>query len=285
MSGRRRRVVTGVSSVDYRLPLVRWAADEAAARGAELRLVTAVPRRAAPERYLPADTAEALRTAARARLTQAAKEASVRRPDLFVTTEVVSGPPAEALHGAAAEADLLVVGADDQSPFAEAISGSVPGALLTTSPCPIAVVPQSELVVRADVPVLVALDGAGTSRAALAYAFAAADRSGRALVALHCVPADGRDGMADPEQARALLAFDALYPDVAVTEEVVEGDPANVLTDRSRDAALLVLGSRGRGRLASGLFGSVSRNLIRRSGCPVVVARARAADVRQGGSP
>jgi nucleotide-binding universal stress UspA family protein len=55
------------------------------------------------------------------------------------------------------------------------------------------------------------------------------------------------------------------------------GDPTDVLVTMSRHSAQLVLGSRGRGRLASGLFGSVSRALIRRAGCPVVVARAHAA--------
>lgn len=73
--------------------------------------------------------------------------------------------------------------------------------------------------------------------------------------------------------ARALLGFRELYPDVVVTDEIVRGDPRYVLTEISRSAALLVLGTRGRGRLASGLFGSVSRHLIRHGGCPVVVAR------------
>lgn len=277
MNGEHRRVVVGVSSVDYRLPMIRWAAGEAAARGAELRSVTAVPPRAVPEAYLPAERADALRSAAHARLAGAAELATTDHPGLFVTTEVGGGAPAEVLRDAASKADLLVVGEDDQSPFAEAITGSVPGALLTLSPCPLAVVPHTELSTRDGAPVLAALDEPGTSRAAMAYAFAAADRSGRSLVLLRCLPVGGHDHTVPADQARALLGFRELYPHIAVTEVVAPGDPRDVLAERSRDAALLVLGSRGRGRLASTLFGSVSRDLIRRSGCPVVIARPRAA--------
>jgi nucleotide-binding universal stress UspA family protein len=267
MNGEYRRVVAGVSSVVCRLPMIRWAADEAAERGAELRLVTAVPRRAVPEHHL--------RASARDRLTRAAKEATARRPGLGISTEVVGGPPADVLRGAAADADLLVVGADEGS-FAEAIVGSVPGALLTISPCPLGVVPLAELAARDGAPVLVAVDGA--ARAALAYAFAAAERSGRALVVLRCLPPSRPREPADREHASAAVAgFDARYPGVAMTQALVAGEPADVLTARSRRAALLVLGSRGHGRLASDAFGSVSRALIHRSGCPVVVTRPRPA--------
>jgi nucleotide-binding universal stress UspA family protein len=58
-----------------------------------------------------------------------------------------------------------------------------------------------------------------------------------------------------------------------VSTDTVADDPRHALVAASRHAALLVLGSRGRGRLASNLFGSVSRDLIRRSHCPVVIAR------------
>lgn len=270
-----RRVVAGVSSFDARLPMVRWAAAEAAERGAELRLVTACPARGAADRYLPADPADAIRAAAKRRLADVAKYVVAEWPDLWVSTELLDGTPAWVLRAAAASADLLVVGADDATPFSEAITGSVPGELLTTSPCPLVVVPQTERTVDETARVLVALDEPGTSQAALAYAFAAADRSGRPLCVLRCLPSGVHDRTARTDQARALIGFGELFPRVTVTQELVNGDPRNVLARFSRTAALLVLGSRGRGHLASTLFGSVSRNLIRHSGCPVVVAHAR----------
>jgi nucleotide-binding universal stress UspA family protein len=265
-------VVAGVATSAGR-PVVRWAATEANARHAELRLVTAHPRPAAPDRYLPNETAEDHLSEASRLLTNLAEEAAVDWPGLVVTSGLASGPPAAVLRGATDGADLLVVGADDASPFVEAISGSVPGELLTTTPCPLVVVPRQELTASASAPVVVALDEPLASQATLAYAFATASRSGRALAVVRCVPSGGTA----PDDARALIGFGELYPDVAVSIEVIEAEPRDALVRVSRSAALLVLGSRGRGRLASGLFGSVSRHLIRRSACPVVVARAHSA--------
>jgi nucleotide-binding universal stress UspA family protein len=58
---------------------------------------------------------------------------------------------------------------------------------------------------------------------------------------------------------------------VDLEARVVEGDPVTVLIDASREADLLVLGSRGRGGLAGLLLGSVSQRCAERAHCPVVV--------------
>ena len=51
----------------------------------------------------------------------------------------------------------------------------------------------------------------------------------------------------------------------------IEGNPADVLHDEARDAALLVVGSRGRGGFAGLLLGSVSQRVAQRAPCPVVI--------------
>ena len=51
----------------------------------------------------------------------------------------------------------------------------------------------------------------------------------------------------------------------------VEGSPATVLIEQARDAALLVVGSRGRGTAASLLLGSVSQKLSHHAPCPLVI--------------
>lgn len=270
--GGRRFVVAGVSALDARRSLVAFAADEADARGAELRLVTARPAPAAMDRYLPADPAPAHHAAAERELAEMAAYVRTSRPGLVVSTELVLGLPADVLCTAAEDAELLVVGADEANLVTEAVSGSVPGDLLTTAPCPLAVVPRHDPAVAGSAPVVVALDEHGTAQAAVSYAFAAAARSGRPLTVLHCLPPGPRDTSGGVEQA--LAGFVGDYPDVTVTDEIMHGDPRHVLTDMSRSAAVLVVGSRGHGRLASSLLGSVSRHLIRASGCPVVVARA-----------
>lgn len=61
--------------------------------------------------------------------------------------------------------------------------------------------------------------------------------------------------------------------DATVSIHVVHGSPVRVLLDASKDADLLVVGSRGRGGFTGLLLGSVSRECARRARCPVVVVR------------
>ena len=58
-----------------------------------------------------------------------------------------------------------------------------------------------------------------------------------------------------------------------VTVNVVTGDPAEELINASRDADLVVVGSRGSGGFASLLMGSVSSKVTHHAACPVVVIR------------
>ncbi len=74
------------------------------------------------------------------------------------------------------------------------------------------------------------------------------------------------------EVTLAHILEDATFPPGVVLEaRVVDGTPAEVLIAASETAALLVVGSRGRGRLTGLLFGSVSQRCVERGRCPVVV--------------
>lgn len=87
--------------------------------------------------------------------------------------------------------------------------------------------------------------------------------------------------LASIEQEEALLldgllaGAGAAEPDVVVHHRVVRGNPVTVLVEASRDADLLVVGSRGRGGFRGLLLGSVSRAVLHHAGCPVAVVRGR----------
>jgi nucleotide-binding universal stress UspA family protein len=61
--------------------------------------------------------------------------------------------------------------------------------------------------------------------------------------------------------------------DEAVTTTPVQGHPAEVLMQRAKDAELLVVGSRGHGRIFGALLGSVSQYVAAHASCPVVVIK------------
>ena len=63
------------------------------------------------------------------------------------------------------------------------------------------------------------------------------------------------------------------YPAVSIGYRVLHAGPAKSLIDLSRDARMLVVGSRGRGGLAGMLLGSVSHTVVLHAPCPVVVVR------------
>jgi nucleotide-binding universal stress UspA family protein len=86
----------------------------------------------------------------------------------------------------------------------------------------------------------------------------------------------------DAYSRAAAAELDAIVAEAApgaggfgVEKRVEQGDPATVLIDQSRDADLLVVGSRGHGGFASLLLGSVSQVCAQHAACPVVIVRGR----------
>lgn len=83
--------------------------------------------------------------------------------------------------------------------------------------------------------------------------------------------------------ARATTRVVTRHPELVVHQVVRPVDPSQALLDVSRDAALIVVGSRGRGHVLSVVLGSVSEEVAGRSTCPVVVIRPQhGVEHRQG---
>jgi nucleotide-binding universal stress UspA family protein len=78
---------------------------------------------------------------------------------------------------------------------------------------------------------------------------------------------EGAEGIA----ARAADRAVELEPSVYCEHEAVEGHPAEVLTNESRNASLVVVGSRGHGSFASLLLGSTSHQVVQHAHCPVAI--------------
>ncbi|MCP2279634.1 Nucleotide-binding universal stress protein, UspA family [Nocardia amikacinitolerans] len=80
-----------------------------------------------------------------------------------------------------------------------------------------------------------------------------------------------QDGERTLEQARALAEQAVGDQRLEITTALVESAPIPALKDSSKDARLLVVGTRGHGALRRGLLGSVSTSLARHAQCPVAV--------------
>ena len=100
------------------------------------------------------------------------------------------------------------------------------------------------------------------------------------LMAWQRAPEGNPDTVADTirksdEQALAIAAARAAEaePGLAVDTALLHGPPGEALIKAAADASMLVVGSRGSGRFAALVLGSVSRYVATRAQCPVVVAR------------
>ena len=71
----------------------------------------------------------------------------------------------------------------------------------------------------------------------------------------------------------AVAEVERIAPNVEIDQVLRISDPRAVLLELSHDAAMVVLGSRGRGQVRSLLLGSVGTALVRHAHCPVVVHR------------
>ena len=116
------------------------------------------------------------------------------------------------------------------------------------------------------------------SRHAVAWALAEGRLRRDRVLALHAGPPTSdlveHTMLVEQRHAATFARLTALLGELGggnAAIDVVDGDAATVLAERSRGATLLVVGRRGLGAVASALLGSVSHELARHAACPVAV--------------
>lgn len=136
--------------------------------------------------------------------------------------------------------------------------------------------------------IVVGFDSSPEAELALDWATARADRTGESLRILYVVPLEAPVGLMPPgmpwpvlepseidlDQFEPVARAKAVLGSDRVTAVCVSGNPAGSLVDASRSADLVIVGTRGRGAIACGLFGSTTYSVAGHCACPVVVVRA-----------
>ncbi|MEU2061046.1 universal stress protein [Streptomyces sp. NPDC013455] len=282
-----RPITAGVDGTEESLAALGWAAREAVRRGLPLRVVHAW------------EYAEALATADRDTqhgwvsegVTEAVRGVRERHPELTVTTDVVEGGAAEALAGAAAGAELLVLGSRGHGPVVGFLLGSVGQQVIAEAARPVVLVragadAAAEAAGR-DV-VVGQHGGPEDSAAALRFAFETAAARGatvRAVRAWTLPPVfayspgslkllDDAGGLEPYERqalAEALRPWRERFPEVPVAEHVEMGSAGQVLLSVAGRAQLMVVGRRARRTAVGARIGSVAHGVLHHADCPVAV--------------
>ncbi|QDY80553.1 universal stress protein [Streptomyces qinzhouensis] len=141
-------------------------------------------------------------------------------------------------------------------------------------------------------PVVVGVDGSASALAAVEIAAREAKLRGVGLQVVHAFiwpslhvslgpspvgpPDGGLRNAAEKLLSEAATRARETEPGVHVTEHLVTGEPLTILEARSREASLVVVGSRGMGGFIGLLVGSTAVHLAAHGRCPVLVVRGDA---------
>ncbi|MCK0111428.1 universal stress protein [Ornithinimicrobium sp. F0845] len=291
-----RPVVVGFDGSERAGTAVTWAAHVAASQEAPLAVLHAAERL----RYVQdAGTAiwdpEEVHRDATAVAERGADLARAVQPEVRVTTRSSLASGAAALEEVSPSARLIVVGNSGRGRVTGILLGSTAFHVASRARCPVVVVPRGELPVPGpDHAVCVATDGSPSGEKAVQRAADIASRFGAPLEIVTAwerppqdryvaAPPAGQGSFADLEAALRgaveNIAGDAgraaldRHPGLRVSTVTPEGRPHDVIARTAADAALVVVGARGRGDLTSLLLGSTSRAVLHLATCPVQIVR------------
>lgn len=283
----RDRIVVGVDGSPAADAAVRWADWEATSRGCGLTLLATVSPALATTGFGPGippslDLIDTLQSQAQAVLDAAASGVSTKD----VLTHVEVGSASSALIEASKLAEMIVMGSRGRGGFKGLLLGSVGAQVAAHADCPVAIIRDEPRPHARSI--IVGIDESPAAQAAVAEAFAMADRHNFEVIAVHAwdipaydliilpnstIPVPLAD-VADDEirlAAEVLAGYRTEYPNVVVQERLVRASAAEALLNASTDAAMIMVGTRGHGPTVGALLGSVSHAVLHKSHVPVVV--------------
>ena len=279
-----RKIIVGYDrSADARAAAA-WALDEAARTGASVQFFYAyqwptwapaasmVPGTAV---YPDGETERAIKSS----LHEAVALARHTHPEVRTEISIAHSNAALTLVDRSREAALIVLGSQGHSSMT-GLLGSISIAVSAHAHCPVVVVKQ-----RLGEPgrIVAGVDDSDAAEHIMAFAVEQAVARGVPLTVIRAFPpvaglwedTSAVERTISEQERRPfddlVEAWQAKYPALEVTAEAVIDHAAAALTRASRDAQLLVVGSRGRGALRGMLLGSVSQNVLHRSECTVTV--------------
>lgn len=270
------KILVGIDGSANSTLALRWAIHHAAATSSEVEAVHTffIPALAysAPG-FIPPEQLDA-EGQAKAIFDTALDQ--IGQPDAAkVSLRVVAGYPPDVLAKAAEDPDvaMLAIGARGHGKIEELFLGSVSHSLTHRCHKPLVIIPHDWT--SGDGRIVVGFDGTKGSTPALRWAAEFArqrDRRVQAVIVYQALGGDqkGKDG-ALTVLSEALARIDTAG--VSVTAEAVEGHPAEVLLERAVGADLLVVGTRGLGRLREVVTGSVTHACAEHSPVPVAIIR------------
>lgn len=274
------RVILAVDGGPASDAALAWVVDRAATEKMHLEITSVVGL----DSELPVDDDPAFRTPFEDALARAEQTVRTEAPDLAITTKLRHGVPHEALVAASRHADLLVIGTNKTSTLAGIVHGTLPLKVAGRSECTTIVVPANWK--PSSGPVVAGWVDDPAAEAALDFAAEEASRRRTALTVVNAwttpplAPMDGAASALVVEQLietnRQLLAgavhrIERAHPGLTVAQHSRAGSATVAIVRAATNAALVVVGSRGRGAIAGFFLGSVSHDLLLNMPAPVAV--------------
>ena len=279
-------IVVGVDESEGAADALRWAVREADARDAVLTAALVWgwldqhhldPGEPFDPKYHEAD--------ALAQLEQMVAEALLTGVPPGIRLKAISDLAGPGLVRAAADADLLVVGARGLGGFKGLLVGSVSQHCLHHAPCPVAVVRDQDDPPREIRRIVVGIDGSTTSLRALDWALDAARAHRSRVEVVHA----WHPSYVNPMDAYLISSADVLEQSArTVLDEAIAraddrdladpiqgllvlGSAGRAVLDVAEGADLIVVGSRQQSAAGCLFLGSTSLQVTHHADCPVVV--------------